>query len=176
MQKQWYAVYTRPKAEKKLMGTLTRKKIQHYCPMNRQHVQSIFDKHKLVAEPLFPNYVFVKIAESEFSMIRSISDVINLLFWIDRPVVIKDVEIENLKDFVENYNNIILEKIPVSLKNMVRITSKTPSRIANENVVIMQSNIVKLTLPSMGYVICASSNDEVYEKEKINLGVKNLVS
>lgn len=176
MQKQWYAVYTKPGAEKKLMASLTRKKIQHYCPMKRHYVQSVFDKNKLVSEPLFPNYVFVKILDTEISLVKGISEVINLLFWIDRHVVIRDVEIDNLMDFVETYNNITLEKIPVSLNKMVRITSKVPAKIVDDNVIVMQSNLVKLTLPSLGYVICASTNDEVQEKETLNFGVKNLVS
>jgi hypothetical protein len=99
-----------------------------------------------------------------------------MLYWIGRPVVIKDVEIDNLKEFVESYNNITLEKTPVSLNNMVRITSKMPARVTEDNVVVMQSSIVKLTLPSLGYIICAASNDEVAEKESIQLGIKNLVS
>jgi transcription antitermination factor NusG len=176
MQKQWYAVYTRPKAEKKLVAVLCKKRIQHYCPMNRHVVPTVFDKNKIVIEPLFPNYVFVKITEAEFSLIKGMSEVINLLYWIGRPVVIRDMEIENLKNFVEHYNNIILEKTPVSLNNMVRITSKMPARVAEDNVIVMQSNIVKLTLPSLGYIICAHSTDEFAAKETVHLGVRNLVS
>ena len=35
MEKQWYAVYTRPGVEKKVCEILTRKKIENYFPLNR---------------------------------------------------------------------------------------------------------------------------------------------
>ena len=33
--KKWYAVYTRPRWEKKVAEILTRRKIENYCPINK---------------------------------------------------------------------------------------------------------------------------------------------
>ena len=35
MKKNWYAVYTKSRCEKKVSASLTKKKIENYCPLNR---------------------------------------------------------------------------------------------------------------------------------------------
>jgi hypothetical protein len=48
----WYAVYTRPRWEKKVAEILTDKKIENYCPLNKV-VRQWSDRKKIVHEPLF---------------------------------------------------------------------------------------------------------------------------
>jgi transcription antitermination factor NusG len=176
MERKWYAVYTRPKYEKKLISSLVRKRIECFCPMNRIMKTGSFDRKKLISEPLFPNYVFVKIAEQEMLLIRQCSEVINFIYWLGRPVVIKDVEIQNILEFSNNYINIVLEKTPVSVNKMVRIVNRLPFDPNEENVYHMNSTYVKVTLPSLGYNICALSNEIEISEEETRSDVKNLVS
>ena len=72
MKKNWYAVYTKSRCEKKVSALLTKKKIENYCPLNRLLKQSP-DRKKIVQEPLFTSYVFVHITEMEMAAIRQIS-------------------------------------------------------------------------------------------------------
>jgi transcription antitermination factor NusG len=58
----WYAIYTRPRWEKKVNGLLEAKGIESYCPLNRVR-RKWSDRIKTIEEPLFKSYVFVKIAE-----------------------------------------------------------------------------------------------------------------
>jgi len=176
MERKWYAVYTKPKYEKKLVSSLARKRIESFCPMNRILKTGSFDRKKISSEPLFPSYVFVKIAEQEMLLVRQCSEVINFLYWLGRPVIIKEVEIQNIIDFVNNYINITLEKTPVSVNKMVRIVNRLPFDPNEENVYHMNSTYVKVTLPTLGYNICALSSEiEVIEERKI-ADIKNLVS
>lgn len=57
----WYALQTRSRHEKRIQGNLQEKGIQAYLPLSEKHHQWS-DRRKLVDEPLFPGYVFVKIA------------------------------------------------------------------------------------------------------------------
>ena len=61
---QWYAVYTRPRWEKKVASLLTKKKIENFCPLNKV-VRQWADRKKTVYEPLFTSYVFVNTSETE---------------------------------------------------------------------------------------------------------------
>jgi transcription antitermination factor NusG len=176
MNKSWYAVYTKPKCEKKVSASLTKKRIQNYCPINTVHKVDGNKKSKLVVEPLFPSFVFVYINEDEFNTVKLNNDVINFVFWLGRPVVIKDVEIENIKDFLETYTNVTVEKTDVSLNNMVRIVRKLPVNDVLGNVITMNSTIVKITLPTLGFVIVASANNESFEIQDVSYGVKHLIS
>ncbi len=176
MQKHWYAVYTKPKCEKKVSAVLTKKKIENYCPLNRIFQEGLHDRKKLQLEPLFPNFVFVHIMESEMPFVKQQNDIINFVYWLGRPVEIRSMEIENIQEFIDSYSNIQLEKTQVSLNKMVRVVNKAPIREVDGNVITMLSNIVKVTLPSLGFVLCANTADEVFEVEALQLGVRNLVS
>ena len=172
MQKKWYAVYAKPNNEKKVSALLTKKKIENYCPLNRATRLTTNEKRKESSEPLFQNYVFVHITEQDIAFIKQQSGVINFVYWLGRPVIIKGVEIENIQEFVETYSNIYLEKTEVSMNNMVRIVNKTPNFDEFDNVITINSTIVKITLPTMGYMLCAKARDEEFQLEEVSYGVR----
>jgi len=163
MQKKWYAVYTKPNQEKKVSALLSKKKIENYCPLNKIVNHSKDDKKKPVLEPLFPNYVFVHIAEHEMALVKQQSGVINFVYWLGRPVNIKGMEMENIQEFADTYNNITLEKTEVSMNNLVRIVSKKPFNDEYDNVIALHATQVRITLPTLGYVLCADAGVEAYQ-------------
>ncbi|MEP6750927.1 MAG: UpxY family transcription antiterminator, partial [Bacteroidota bacterium] len=97
--KKWYVVYTRPRWEKKVADQLSRKKIDYYCPLNRVHRQWS-DRKKIVLEPLFSAYVFVQIDETEQLQVRLTDGVINFVYWLGKPAVIKNEEIHAIREFL----------------------------------------------------------------------------
>ena len=107
--KKWFAVYTRPRCEKKVAEILTRKKIENYCPINKVFRQWS-DRKKVVYEPLFTSYVFVRISEREITSLKQSNGIINLVYWLGKPAVIHDSEIEVIKInqiiFNDDYKNI----------------------------------------------------------------------
>jgi len=72
----WYALYTKPRWEKKVADLLSKRKIVNYCPLNKVQKQWS-DRKKIVLEPLFRSYVFVRISESRQPEIRQIDGVVN---------------------------------------------------------------------------------------------------
>jgi transcription antitermination factor NusG len=175
MKKNWYAVYTRPKSEKKVASYLTKKRIDCFCPMNRVIKSNSFEKTKVVEEPLFPSYVFINLNESEFQTAKHCSEIINFLYWLGRPVTFKEIEIENLKDFTENHNNIQTQKINVSLNNMVRIVNKFPIIDKEDNIVQLNNTLISLTLPTLGYKLTAYTS-ELFEQATFKEMSKLVVS
>src|SRR6478609_8971676 len=110
-EKKWHAVYTRPRWEKKVAEMLTRRKIENYCPINRV-IKQWSDRKKVVHEPLFRSYVFVKIAESELACLKKTDGVISLVYWLRKPAVIRDTEIEAIRHFLGEYDSVKLERVP----------------------------------------------------------------
>ncbi len=51
---------------------------------------------------MFPGYVFVYVEENERSLILQDSGVLNFVFWLGKPAVIRDNEIEAIKKIAEN--------------------------------------------------------------------------
>ena len=119
-QKQWYALYTRPRWEKKVSELLDRKKVDAYCPLNKVRKQWA-DRKKVVLEPLFKSYVFVYVTNEEHLKIKQTDGVIGFVHWLNKPAVIRQEEIDTIKRFLSEYDNVMLEKMAVKLNDTVRI-------------------------------------------------------
>lgn len=154
---------------------LSKKKIENYCPLNRTTGSSSVDRKKSALEPLFPSYVFVRITEMEMAAIRQTSDVVNFVYWLGRPAVIKDVEIESIQHFVSEHTDVQLEKTPVNVSDMVRIVSG-PSMEFEGNVVSIKNNKVKVTLPSLGVMMTADVQKSNVELLDYSYKLRNMVS
>lgn len=174
MKKTWYAVYTKSRCEKKVASLLAKKKIEHYCPLNRV-VKQWSDRRKLVFEPLFTSYVFVKATDAEMATIRQTNDVINFVYWLGRPAVIKDIEIESMQNFLDEYSNVQLEKTVVNVSDLVRITNG-PLMEMEGSIVSIQNNKVKVSLPSLGYQLTAEVKKSNVEVLDYTYKLANMVS
>src|SRR5436190_16268144 len=106
--KNWYSLYTRQGCEKKVANLLSRKNIENYCPMKRQWN----GRRKPVLEPLFNSYVFVQTSETDLQNIRMLDSVVNFVYWLGKPAIIRQEEIEMIRRFMNEYINVKLEKIP----------------------------------------------------------------
>lgn len=159
--KQWYALYTRSRWEKKVANALEKKKIEAYCPLNKIQRQWA-DRKKVIFEPLFTSYVFVFTTPKEHTEIKQVDGVINFVHWLSKPAVIRDEEIETIKKFLNEYDYVTLEKTPVSLKDRVRIING-PLMMWEGNVVEIRTNTIKMTLPSLGHTLVAEIRKENIE-------------
>ncbi len=159
--KKWFAVYTRPKWEKKVSEILTRKKIENYCPLNKV-VRQWSDRKKIVQEPLFTSYVFVKVSDNELWPIKQTDGVINLVYWLGKPAVIRNAEIEMVKKFLIGHTNVKLERTPVNINDTVRVIGG-PLMEQEGYVLSVGSKSVKIMLPSLGYLMFVEVETENVE-------------
>jgi transcription antitermination factor NusG len=151
--KNWYAVYTKPRWEKKVAALLTREEIENYCPLNKVQRQWS-DRKKIVLEPLFTSYVFVRVSESEHAQLKKTDGVINMVYWLGKPAVIRDNEISMIKSFLDEYTNVKLEKTPININDRVRIVNG-PLMDMEGQVMVLKNKSIKIILPSLGYMMHA---------------------
>ena len=97
--RQWYAVYTRSRFEKKVFSELQKKDIECYLPLQKR-LKQWSDRKKWVEEPLFRSYVFVKIAESEYFEVLKIDGVIRYVTFERKAVPIRESQITILKQIL----------------------------------------------------------------------------
>ncbi len=97
----WYVVYTKPKWERKVAERLNELNIIAYCPLISKNRQWS-DRKKTVQVPLFNSYIFVQIEDKDRSAIFDIPGAIRYLFWLGKPAVVKEVEIEAIKNWLSN--------------------------------------------------------------------------
>ncbi len=99
LEKKWYAVYTKPRWEKKIDKVFERKKIERWCPLQKVERQWS-DRKKIVEEPLFKSYVFVYIDNTERADVLMTDGVLNFVYYLGKPAVIKTSEIDLIKSFL----------------------------------------------------------------------------
>jgi transcription antitermination factor NusG len=152
-EKRWYAVYTKPRWEKKVAELLTKRKVESFCPLNKV-VRQWADRKKTVLEPLFTSYVFVRATELEHLTIKQTDGIINMVYWLGAPAVIRDEEIEAIQHFLLDHTDVKLEKIAVNINDRVRITDGVLVHREGE-VLEVKNKTVKVFLPSLGYTMVA---------------------
>ena len=165
MEKKWYAVYTKPRWEKKVDKLLTEKGIESYCPLQKIQRQWS-DRKKIVEEPLFKSYVFVRIPDAEQTALRKVNGVVNYVYWMGKPAVVKDREIEVIKKFLDEYENVQVEPVEVHINNKVHIKSGVLMD-KEATVLSVMKNKVKVVIESIGFSLVAN-----IDKSKVSV-VKN---
>lgn len=108
----WYAIYTMPRAEKKVYERLVEIGVISYLPLVTT-VRIWSDRKKKVTSPLISSYVFVKIEESKLISLYQIQGVTGVLKYLKRPAIIRDTEIENLKILLSDSDNFSILDNPI---------------------------------------------------------------
>jgi len=146
----WYAVYTRPKNEKKVTEQLVKLGIEVYCPLVTQ-VKQWSDRKKKVETPLISSYVFVNLEEKERDKVFEAFGVVRYLFWLGKPAVIRDEEIfllkDSLKEVISTFE--ISEIKPGDVMNI----SRGPFQGKEGVVKAVEKNKIQLILKELGVVI-----------------------
>jgi len=117
----WYAVYTKPRWEKKVAASLEAKGIEYYCPLNKV-VKQWSDRKKTVLEPLFKSYVFVQVDEKRKWELMQINGVVNYVHWLGKPAKIKESEINTVKKFLNEFDGVevVESSSPVNSKVIIK--------------------------------------------------------
>ena len=116
----WYAVNTRPRWEKKVAQILDTKGIENYCPVNKV-VKQWSDRKKIILEPIFKCYVFVKVEEQKKWDVKRIDGILNYVYWLGKPAKIKEEEINTIKKFLHEFSDVAVEQIGLHVNQKVRI-------------------------------------------------------
>ncbi|MEP7142903.1 MAG: transcription termination/antitermination NusG family protein [Ferruginibacter sp.] len=169
MTRNWYAVYTLPRREKKVASLLSRRGIKNYFPVNKI-VSVNANNKKIGTEALFNSYVFVYINESEIGLVKRISGIVNFIYWLAKPAVIKWEEIEAVKQLTSAYHNIKLDKSAIDLDDTVRIIDD-PVISFNENSASVTFQTLRIVLPSLGYTMIAERDKVNQEKVQKELAI-----
>lgn len=158
MQKNWYVIYTKPNYEKKVSLLLTKKRIENFCPLNTIKNKSL-RRNKFLQEPLFKSYVFVNVFDNELHLLKETDGVISLLYWMGKPAIIREEEIETIREFTNDHYNIELERTQVNINDMVRVIAG-PSYSIEGKILALKNRNLKVNLPSLGYTMVAKIQDE----------------
>jgi transcription antitermination factor NusG len=97
----WYAIYTRPRHEKKVAWELERRNLQVCLPTYETIRRWKNGRHRLQL-PLFPGYAFVRISLGSHLAVLKVPGVVRLVGFNGRPMPLPDPEVESIRQAVNN--------------------------------------------------------------------------
>jgi transcription antitermination factor NusG len=151
----WFAVYTKPRWEKKVARLLDDLGIENYCPLNKV-VKQWSDRKKVILEPLFKSYVFVRVKDSEKWDLKNVNGILNFVYWLGKPARIKEEDIFTIKKFLNEFLDIQVEEISrLTVNAKVRIKQ---GLLMNYNGVLIEINgsRAKVRIETMGVQLSAN--------------------
>jgi transcriptional antiterminator RfaH len=113
-EEKWYALYTRPRAEKLVLQRLVEAGIETFLPLQKTY-RMWSDRKKLVERPLLSSYIFVKTISKNFPVVYRTNGVVKFISFEGQPVSIPQNQIDNLRLLI-NSN----EEIEVSSEKFAR--------------------------------------------------------
>ena len=148
----WFVIYTKSRYEKKVSELLQKNGVEVFCPLVKLK-KNWSDRTKIVETPLFNSYVFVNLSEKDRNVVFNVPGVIRYLFWLKKPAIARDSEIENLKNIlhetmdsftIENYQ--IGDTIKISEGVFKGIDGVIEKQSKNKLHVILENVGIKITL------------------------------
>lgn len=161
--RKWFAIYTKPRWEKKVFLLLKEKGVEVYCPINKVK-RKWSDRIKIVEEPLFKSYVFVQVTEDEKSIVRMTNGVVNFVYWLGKPAIVKDKEIAAIKRFLDEFGEFEVTPLHDLIPNSRVIINGGALMDKQGTIRRVLNNKVEVLLESIGYKLVA-----FVEKSKVSL-------
>lgn len=95
-EEKWYALYTRPRAEKLVYQRLVEAAIETFLPLQKTY-RMWSDRKKLVEKPLLTSYIFVRTSKKNFPKVYKTNGVVKFVSFEGQPVSIPQNQIDNLR-------------------------------------------------------------------------------
>jgi transcriptional antiterminator RfaH len=151
----WYAVYTKPRSEKKLDALLKKFSIEAYLPLLKLK-KKWSDRTKIISMPLFTSYIFVRIVYREsYLKVLNIPHAVGFVKSYGNPAIIPESEIELIKSLVDEFPDKIKVLESEMLQKGNEVTIKTGpfagrkaivDRVKNETYVLLEIKTIQKIL------------------------------
>ena len=95
-EEKWYALYTRPRAEKLVFQRLIEAGVETFLPLQKTY-RIWSDRKKLVEKPLISSYIFVKTNNHNFPIVYKTRGVVKFITFEGVPASIPQKQIDILR-------------------------------------------------------------------------------
>jgi len=147
--KRWFALYTKSRNEKKVNERLTQLGYETYLPLKKT-LRQWSDRKKIVDMPVINSYIFVKTIQENLYDLIKVEGVTRYISFSGRPVVVRDKEIEILKEFLESNSEIdVVDGMPIPGK-IIKFTKGIFKDYEGRILKINRKNQIAIEIESIG--------------------------
>jgi len=145
MEKKWYAIYTKPRWEKKVAARLDEKDIENYLPLIKT-LKIWSDRKKWVHEPLFKSYLFVHVDLKEYIPALQTPGVVKYVSFENKAVSIPPLQIEAVKTFIDSGEDFLTDIPDIKIGDRVIVTRGSLMGLEGTLVEYQQKNRVRIII------------------------------
>ena len=155
--RKWHVLYTKPRHEIKALERLVQSGFEVYCPM-KTTLKQWSDRKKKVSEPLLPSYIFIKITEKKRAIPLKDPSVLNYIFWLGKPAIVRESEIDTLKGIISKD---IVQEFEIRQLNIGDKIDINKGQIKSKNAIIktISNNYITAELKELGMKIVFKKTD-----------------
>lgn len=163
MEKNWYALYTKSRCEKKVFDLLEQQGFVVYLPLRRE-LRQWSDRKKWVEVPLINSYIFVQLECSRRMAVFNVHGIVAFVCDKGKPAIIPEKEINNMRSAVESKLNFELQKGIFNVGETVRITSGALTGVEGQISEIRGDKKLYVTISQIGFTLIVDMKDAGFEK------------
>ena len=147
----WYAVYVKSRYEKKTSKLLADRHIEAYLPVVVR-LKQWSDRKKMVEEPLFKSYLFVRTDLKNYFDILNTPGVVRFVCFEGKPVPVPDNQLVAVKSYIDEYDGVDdLEQLPELYEGqIVEITRGTMKGLVGRLVEIRGKQRLIINIEAVG--------------------------
>jgi transcription antitermination factor NusG len=154
----WYALYTKARAEKKVLEQLTQIGIKAYLPLKRV-LRQWSDRKKWVDVPVISSYIFIKIPETDYRKVFDARGVVAYVSYKGKAVTIPDHEIEAMRRTIENNIDFDVQQRELKKGEEITITSGPLKGIKGIIKEVQGNKKLYISISNIGYTLVIDMED-----------------
>jgi transcription antitermination factor NusG len=140
-QEKWYALYTKPRAEKLVYQRLIEEEVETFLPLQKTY-RIWSDRKKLVEKPLLSSYIFVRTNKKNFPKVYKTMGVVKFVSFEGQPVSIPQNQIDNLRLLIDSDAEILVSSEKFEQGDNVVVTNGSLIGLTGELIKIGTKNRV----------------------------------
>jgi transcription antitermination factor NusG len=152
MDKTWYAMYVKSRAEKKVATELEAAGIDYYLPLQKV-LKQWSDRRKWIEEPLFRSYIFVHISNDEYYKALQVYGAVKYITFESKAVPIPPQQIEAVRYYLNEKDPENIDQQDWEKGKKVEIISGSMSGLIGELVDVKGKNRVSVEIDAVNRVI-----------------------
>ena len=154
----WYALYTKARAEKKVLEQLTQMGIKAYLPLKRV-LRQWSDRKKWVEIPVISSYIFINIPESDYRKVFDARGVVAYVSYKGKAVTIPDHELEAMRRTVDNDIEFDVQQRNIKEGEEITITSGPLKGVKGIVKEVQGDKKLYISISNIGYTLVINMED-----------------
>jgi transcriptional antiterminator RfaH len=158
----WYALYTRSRAEKKAFEQLKSVDIESYLPLNKV-LRQWSDRKKWVEVPLINSYIFVNLHPDHMRKVYQFPSIVAFVNDHGKPAIIPSHQIDAMRRTIESKLSFSIDQNVLQKGKLIKITSGPLLGVEGEIIEVKGQKKLIIEISHIGFKLTINIENADFE-------------